>query len=106
MSQIREQFEARFPIPTGVAWSDEHQNYGWVKKSAFQKTITYRALFTGWKASRESLVIELPAYEIDVNPDDDDYELMEQQEALSMLEHHVIGKCRKSIEAAGLKVAP
>lgn len=58
MSELmREEFEARFPVPSGVAWSDEHQNYGWVKKSAFQKTITYRALFTGWKASRESLVI-------------------------------------------------
>lgn len=60
MSQVRDPFEARFPVPSGVAWSDEHQNYGWVKKSSFQKTITYRALWTGWQASREALVIELP----------------------------------------------
>lgn len=70
MSQIREQFEARFPVPPGVAWSDEHQNYGWVKKSAFQKTITYRALWTGWQASRESLAVDLPR-DVDQFADDD-----------------------------------
>lgn len=68
---LREEFEARFPVPAGVAWSDEHQNYGWVKKQAFQRTITYRALFTGWKASREALEIELPR----VCASDDPFEL-------------------------------
>lgn len=80
---MREEFEARFPVPSGVAWNDEHQNYGWVKKSAFQRTITYRALFTGWQASRESLVIDLP-----------------------FLFPHYRQEVVAAIEAAGLKVKP
>lgn len=98
MSNVREQFEARFPVPLGVAWSDEHQNYGWVKKSAFQKTITYRALFTGWQASRESLVIELPAEK----PMSHNHET----EAARLAFNDAIEASREAIEAAGLKVAP
>lgn len=57
---MREQFEATFPVPAGVKWSDEHQSYGWIKKSAFQKVINYRALWRGWQASREALIVRLP----------------------------------------------
>lgn len=44
---LREQFEARFPVPANIQWSEEHQNYGWTKKNAFGSVITYRALWTG-----------------------------------------------------------
>lgn len=50
----RAEFEGRFPLPSNVQWSEEHQNYGWVRKDAFQRTITYRALWTAWKAAFES----------------------------------------------------
>lgn len=63
---IREEFEARFPVPAGVKWDEAHQNYGWVKKQSFQQTITYRALWTGWKESRVALEIELPT-EVDAS---------------------------------------
>lgn len=89
---MREEFEARFPVPSGVAWSQEHQNYGWVKKSAFQKTITYRALFTGWKTCCESLVIELPPGGYFAGYDNE--HMMESRDV------------REAIEAAGLKVKP
>lgn len=64
--KMREQFEARFPVPDGVAWSDESQHYGWSKgtKRAIQAAMTYRALWTGWQACRAAIVVELPkAYE-------------------------------------------
>ena len=84
---MREQLEVRFPVPAGVQWSDEHQNYGWIKKQAFQRTITYRALWTGWQASRESLVIELP-------PSGADHDQFWKDDVI------------EAIEAAGLKVTP
>lgn len=50
----REMFMARFPLPSNVQWSEEHQNFGWVRKDAFKGVITYRALWTGWLACAKS----------------------------------------------------
>ena len=94
---MREQFEARFPVPAGVQWSEEHQNYGWVKKSAFQQVITYRALFTGWKASRETLEIELP------KPFGGD-RMVSKAERYTRIQ--VIDEMHRTLEEAGLKVKP
>lgn len=106
---MREQFEIRFPVPAGVAWSDEHKNYGWIKKSAFQRTITYRALWTGWQASREALVIELPepetpeSFDVTEKDDPEEYAALECRAGAQYASIH---KCRRAIEAAGLKVTP
>jgi len=88
--KMREEFETRFPVPSGCQWSEEHKNYGWVKKSAFQRVITYRALFTGWQASRAAVVIELPSQQaFGPHPDDWGYPAEET---------------RTAIEAAGVTV--
>lgn len=84
---LREQFEARFPVPDGVQWSEEHQNYGWIKKTAFQRTITYRALWTGWQESRAALVVVLPGPAVPGG---------------NCIRDHAV---REAIEAAGVKVA-
>lgn len=67
----------------------------------------YRNLYVqmcwlGWKASRESLVIELPyvhGYPANEAASDQDYYI---DQAKADMRH----QCRKSIEAAGLKVKP
>jgi len=61
------------------------------------RSVRVHGAWWGWQASRESLVIELPSPEIDVNPDEDDYEEMERMESLSMCEHRILGKCRKAV---------
>lgn len=91
--KMREGFEARFPVPDGVAWSDETEHYGWVKgtKQAIKAAMTYRALWTGWKEARAAVVIELPeAYE---NNADGEW-LVRRSEV------------KRIIEAQGLKVKP
>ncbi|MEL4167317.1 hypothetical protein [Pseudomonas sp. ZS001] len=95
--KIREQFEARFPVPDGVAWSDESQHYGWSKgtKQAIQAAMTYRALWTGWQESRAAPVVELPA-RVDAKP----YACYEN----GWNDMH--DEAREAIEAAGLKVTP
>lgn len=47
----------------------------------------------GWKASRESLVIELPRHRFVVSGEDESY-------------NHGIEECREEIKSAGLKVKP
>lgn len=91
---MREQFEVRFPVPAGIQWSDEHQNYGWIKKTAFQRTITYRALWTGWQESRTALVIERPE-KCEFAEPDGPYHRGYRQGVRNMVD---------AIEAAGLKV--
>jgi len=66
---------------------------------------TLQHCWAAWQASREALVIELPKCEVDVDSDED-YEVYEQQECLAMCESHTLTRCRKAIEAAGLKVKP
>lgn len=87
---LREQFEARFPVPAGVAWSEEHQNYGWIKKSAFQRVITYRALWTGWQESRAALVVTLPEPNEHYDPD----------------AWITFNECVAAVSAQGLRVKP
>lgn len=50
----RELFMARFPLPSNVQWCEEHQNFGWVRKDAFKRVITYRDLWTAWLACAKS----------------------------------------------------
>lgn len=83
--KMREEFEAKFPVPTYVFWCPENQHY--MSSGNPLACIGYRGMWDGWKARQESLVIELP---IDVTGGH--YRL-------------AIEACKRCIEAAGLKVA-
>lgn len=54
MKSSREQFEERFPVPTGVHWDKSNQCY------VCKFVSPYLALWMGWQASREAIEIELP----------------------------------------------
>lgn len=90
-NKMREQFEAKFPIPAGVAWKEAIGMYEVVDIWKLDQAITigkYNWLWEGWQASREAVVVELPK----IYPDE------------SVSSVHV--KCVRAIEAQGLKVAP
>ena len=61
-----------------------------------------------WKASRASITVELPPPMAGptVDEDDDDYEQFELHETVMMEVNGMRSKCRKGIEAAGVKVKP
>lgn len=57
--KMREEFEVRFPVPPYVFWCDKSQHY--MNSGNPLGCLTYRGQWEGWQASRESLVIDLPA---------------------------------------------
>lgn len=90
--KMREEFEAKFPLPAGVAWKESIGMYEVVDIWKLDQAITigkYNWLWEGWQASREALVIELPEH----------YQYDNPGEAF-----HAIKDCREAIEAAGVKV--
>lgn len=69
---MREEFEFKFPLPSGVTWKESIGMYEVVDVWKLDKPMTigiYNCRWEGWQASRECLVIELPA-KIDVFHDD------------------------------------
>jgi hypothetical protein len=66
-------------------------------KAAFSLELNKEALFYVWKASRESLVIELPVI-IDGDWANTRAERLAMQDAIRM--------CKRNIEAKGLKAKP
>lgn len=107
----REQFEAKFPAPAGVAWKEAIGMYEVVDIWKLDQAITigkYNWLWEGWQASREAVVVELPepdlpdAY-ID-EPVDRESEEFRYLEARHGAQYQTYRKCRKAIEAQGLKV--
>lgn len=95
--KMREEFEARFPVPPYVFWCDKTQHY--MNHGDPLGCLTYRGKWEGWQASRESLVIELPS-EDDTRCDT--VAEIAKQEAYNL----ALGECTSAIEAAGLKVKP
>lgn len=97
--KMREEFERtnghdhRRQPPKGNNYIDPMAQADW---QSFRK---------GWVQSRQALVIELPKPEVEIDSDED-YEVYEQQECLVMCESYTLNRCRKAIEAAGLKVKP
>lgn len=94
MTSSREQFEARYPIPTGVEWSDEEGRYQpndgkYVAGFSVRQYEAYIGAWGVWKASREAAVVELPG----VNGTEYD--------PLANADYR--DECRKAIEAAGLR---
>lgn len=103
--KMREEFEARFPIPMYVFWHDETQHY--MSHGNPLGCLTYRGRWEGWQASRESLVIELPEKDPAGSGGGDcgDGRPSEEQYVAAHC-NIVLAQCRAAIEAAGLKVAP
>lgn len=67
-NKMREQFEAKFPVPAGVAWKEAIEMYEVVEVWKLDQAITigkYNWLWEGWQASREAVVVELPDYQFD-----------------------------------------
>lgn len=96
--KMREEFEAKFPLPAGVAWKESIGMYEVVDIWKLDQTITigkYNWLWEGWQASREALVIELP---------DDDYLNRESVFVQGYIEG--VRLTKEAIEAAGVKVKP
>ena len=90
----REQFEAKFPVPAGIAWDERLGLYKVVDIWKLVSTLQigeHNSRWEGWQASREAVVVELPR-------SDDSFE---NHEYLIDRELTV-----KAIEACGLKVAP
>ncbi|WP_017903580.1 hypothetical protein [Pseudomonas asplenii] len=99
-NKMREQFEAKFPVPAGVAWKESIGMYEVVDIWKLDQAITigkYNWLWEGWQASREAVVVE-PVW-----PDHYDYTNSDVAGAAVL-------DCRtafqKAMKAQGLKVAP
>ena len=45
---LRQKFEAKFPKPKNVIWSDEHNGYGFADRKYRYQATKYRALWTGF----------------------------------------------------------
>lgn len=96
-NKMREQFEAKFPVPAGVAWKKAIGMYEVVDIWKLDQAITigkYNWLWEGWQASREAVVVELP-------PKWNDATHSNKQAWDCGIED-----ARMAIEAQGLKVAP
>jgi len=92
IDKMREEFEAKFPVPIGIWWSEEGGKEGgrYMTELAHVGCVYHQGRWEGWQASRESLAIELP------KPEDqcDDGAT------------GAIYQCIEAIEAHGLKVKP
>lgn len=94
--KMRQEFEAKFPLPAGVAWKDSIGMYEVVDVWKLDKPITigmYNWLWEGWQASRAAIVVELPEAQ-----DFDGY--------YNPGHGFEKGDVVAAIEAAGLKVKP
>lgn len=104
MTQSREQFEARYPVPEGVQWSPESSRYALVEISTARNTGSTIARYEAyvhswsvWKASREDVVVALPEIITCVAPD---------EIVTRACRNNAINECRTAIESAGLRVSP
>ena len=116
-NKMREQFEAKFPIPAGVAWKESIGMYEVVDIWKLDQAITigkYNWLWEGWQASREAVVVGLPqvvAYEAGYDSlRDNEYaglpDRLPDFDYDELFELHRSDEVRAAIEAQGLKVAP
>lgn len=102
----REQFEAAFPVPSNIRWSDEHQSYGFIRRKGndISQVHRYRSMWNAWQASRQALVVELPPSIPMPDEENDDIEEFETEEAIAFTGNGMRAACRSAIEAAGVRV--
>ena len=93
---MREEFEARFPIPHGMYWHEELARYVQAnfRKTSGRKADEYKSMWFAWKESRSALVVELPPKWND--PANSNMQAWDMG----------IDDARKAIEAAGVRVKP
>lgn len=97
----REQFEAAFPVPEHVRWDGEQ--YLCDSRYQIRAFLTYCDQWDVWQASRQALVVELPA-KISHLPHSqvgNGFVLPEAEQY-----DEAIDDCREAIEAAGVRVTP
>ncbi|MCV4343297.1 hypothetical protein [Pseudomonas capsici] len=97
MTKVREQFESRYPVPTGVRWNEETKRYALVEiktaRHAGSTVAGYEAYvhsWSVWKASRGDVMVVIPPF--------DDYP--------ASIERDVREALRTAVESAGLRVSP
>lgn len=95
--KMREEFEARFPIPVYVFWCDKTRHY--LNHGNPLGCLTYRGQWEGWQESRAAIEVELPK-ERSVNGH------WPEQVASDMGFNDGVELCRDAIESLGLKVKP
>ena len=98
----REQFEAKFPVPAGIAWDERLGMYKVVDIWKLVSTLQigeHNSRWEGWQASREAVVVELPPHE-ECRCD------TSWEEARQEAYNRALDESRTAIEAQGLKVAP
>lgn len=103
-NKMREQFEAKFPVPSGIAWDESLGMYKVVDIWKLVSTLQigeHNSRWQGWQASREAVVVELPNRAAEAYREEFD-----DMEGGSFNEAAYIRDVRKAIEAQGLKVAP
>lgn len=91
------------------ARSQAEKNLDWIREDGSFGDPLLRLACLAWQASRESIVIELPFPEVPEDygvSSDDDSEEYERLESRGGAQCSAIFKCKKAIEAAGLKVKP
>lgn len=97
--KMREEFEEWAVTSAWLGIGDESQMHQDSDGTGYNEIEVHTA-WLGWKASRESMVIELPR-DVDQFADDDP-----GRRAFSLHTNTAYRECRKAIEAAGLKVKP
>ncbi|MGR3991639.1 hypothetical protein [Pseudomonas sp. 1121_17] len=100
----REQFEAKFPVPSGVAWKESIGMYEVVDIWKLDKPMTigrYNWLWEGWQASREAVSIQFPDMKSEQY-----WEQFKDVEGESFIFSKYLGHLTAAIKAQGLKVAP
>ncbi|MCO8166860.1 hypothetical protein NJC40_03585 [Pseudomonas sp. 21LCFQ02] len=95
MTSSRQQFEARYPIPTGVEWSEEEGRYQpvdgkYVAGFSIRQYEAHIGAWGVWKASREDVVVKLP----EPQSCDDGWGWIDYEDACT------------AVQAAGLRVSP
>lgn len=98
---MRAQFEARYPMPEGVIWSQDSQRYvlALLKLCTVSQYEQHVERWVCWRTSREAVVVQMPNRESEAY-----HEEFDDVEGGSFNEAAYILDVRKVIEAQGLKV--
>ena len=92
MAQSQKEFEAKFPMPKNCTRCGD--GYAPTSYSAWEAQ-EYVALWKGWQASRQSLVVELPKIHFDAYAD-------ERTQAKEEGKEIILDEFKYSLEQAGV----
>lgn len=99
MKSSREQFEERFPTPTGVHWDESNQCY------VCKFVSPYLALWMGWHASRESIEVKMPSKDLTgTGSGDSGCGRPSMEQYCAAHGNEVLEECVRAVLAVGVKV--